>query len=115
MLFENSKVPHPVFDMEGGEVCLIVKENHEEYREMLRAGKLPPQVKKVLDLKKLRTVYHQFEARRKLANSYDLFLVDKFARELAMPLLGVEFFRRKKFVTPFRFSLAHPTAVRCLL
>ena len=91
-----SKVPHPVFDMEEGEVCLIVKEKHEEYREMARAGKLPPQVKKVLDLKKLRTVYHQFEARRKLANSYDLFLVDKFVRDQAMPLLGVEFFRRKK-------------------
>ena len=91
-------MPHPVFDKESDEICLIVARNREFYREMLRDGKLPSAVKKVLDVQKLRTVYHQFEARRKLVHSYDLFLVDNRVLHLMPSLLGRDFFNKKKFV-----------------
>lgn len=92
-------MPHPVFDKEADEICLIVARNREFYREMLRDGKLPSAVKKVLDVQKLRTMYHQFEARRKLVHSYDLFLVDNRVLHLMPSLLGRDFFNKKKFVT----------------
>jgi len=52
-------VPHPVLDLESCEVCLIVKADHRHYRELARDGKLPKQVKKVLDVKKLRGEFRQ--------------------------------------------------------
>lgn len=84
--------------MEQDEACLIVKADHKHYRELLREGKLPSQIKKVLDVKKLRGVYRQYESRRKLVHSYDLFLVDKRVVDQMPSLLGREFFSKKKFV-----------------
>jgi len=96
------RVPHPVFDMEDGEVCLIVKSDHRHYRELAREGKLPKQVKKVLDVQKLRGVYRQYEARRKLVHSYDLFLVDKRVMDKMPSLLGRDFFSKKKIPVPIK-------------
>ena len=91
-------MPHPVLDLESCEVCLIVKADHRHYRELARDGKLPKQVKKVLDVQKLRGEFRQYEARRKLVHSYDLFLVDRRVMDKMPSLLGRDFFNKKKFV-----------------
>jgi hypothetical protein len=52
----------------------------------------------VLSLSKLRANYKQYEAKRRLCASYDLFLVDKRILSFLPALLGRSFFEKKKYL-----------------
>lgn len=56
--------------------------------------RLQPQV---IGLEKLRTKFKQYEAKRQLLNTYDLFIADDRILPLLRKLLGVKFFERKKY------------------
>jgi len=63
-----------------------------------------PHVKKILEVNAVRTKYHQFEARRKLLGSYDLFLCSRKIKYTLRALLGDVFIRPKRYPIPIRFK-----------
>ena len=63
-------------------------------------------VTKVIGLSKLKANYKPFEAKRRLCASFDLFLADDRILPLLPPLLGKQFFKKKK--QPIPVSLAGP-------
>ncbi|KAI8967246.1 ribosomal protein L1p/L10e family-domain-containing protein [Mycotypha africana] len=74
------------------EICYFTKENTKDVEEKVK----DTPIKKVINTRELATVYKSFESRRKLLNSYDLFMVDDRIVHLMPPLLGKKFFERNK-------------------
>ncbi|KAG6385771.1 hypothetical protein SASPL_154652 [Salvia splendens] len=94
-------LPHPILDAAASEVCLIVDDRpgtttppSDQIKKLIKSQSIP--ISKVIKLSKLKANYKPFEARRKLCNSYDMFLVDKRVVHLLPKLIGKEFFRKKK-------------------
>lgn len=102
-------VPHPLFPLGGSQdICLIIDDrvkglNAEIANNKVKEEGLP--ISKVLKYSKLKTDYKPFEAKRKLCDSFDLFLVDKSVVPLLPRLLGKSFFKKKKH--PIPVDLAH--------
>ncbi|BDA43877.1 Ribosomal L1 domain-containing protein 1 [Coccomyxa sp. Obi] len=96
-------LPHPLYDFDGAEVCLIVKdhkgEGHKAAKERVREQKLA-KVSKVVGVSKLRTKYESAEAKRALCAAYDLFLADERVLPSLPKLLGKSFFKKKKQPIP---------------
>ncbi|CAG8755953.1 3033_t:CDS:2, partial [Acaulospora colombiana] len=67
-------IKHPLYDS-STEICLFTKDPQREFKELV-ATKGVKQIKKVIGLSKLRKKYEPYEAKRKLCDSYDLFLAD---------------------------------------
>jgi len=57
-------------------------------------------IRRVMTTDRLRISYHEFEYRRELLNSYDLFLVDKPAQFLVAKLAGRKFWLKRKVPVP---------------
>lgn len=53
----------------------------------------------IVPLKALKLEYKSFEAKRNLANMYDLFLADARIIRLLPPYLGKAFYGRKRYIT----------------
>ncbi|KAH6808091.1 Ribosomal protein L1p/L10e family [Perilla frutescens var. frutescens] len=94
-------LPHPVLDAAVSELCLIVDDRprtttppSDEIKKLIKSQNIP--ISKVIKISKLKTNYKPFEAKRKLCDSYDLFLVDKRVVHLLPKLIGKEFFKKKK-------------------
>lgn len=51
-------------------------------------------------MKKLREKYRQFEQKRQLCDSYDLFMADERVLPMLPGLLGKTFFDKKKYADP---------------
>ncbi|XP_060168612.1 uncharacterized protein LOC132599317 [Lycium barbarum] len=100
--------PHPLHD-HSSELCLIIddrpnsKLTSDAAKKIIKAQNIP--VTKVIKLSKLKTNYKPFEAKRKLCDSYDLFLVDRRIVHLLPKLLGKQFFKKKKL--PLPLDLTH--------
>ena len=105
-------VPHPLL-AEDAEICLITKDPAASYQNaMAAAAAFSPtcaRVTRVLGVTDLKHSYKEYEARRKLCNSHTLFLADERVSKLLSPLLGKEFFRKKKL--PAVVRLPRPTKV----
>lgn len=77
-------------------MCLIVKDTVKaDAKKSVGMGGV-----KVLSVAKLRRDYKEFEAKRQLSESYDLFLADNRVLPLLPKLLGKSFFRKKKCAPP---------------
>ncbi|KAK6134989.1 hypothetical protein DH2020_031273 [Rehmannia glutinosa] len=63
-------------------------------KKLIKSQNIP--ISKVIKISKLKANYKPFEAKRKLCDSYDLFLVDKRVVHLLPKLIGKEFFKKKK-------------------
>jgi len=61
-------------------------------------------LKKILSIESLRNKYDRYEARRKLAQSYDLFMCDENISLVLRRLLGKKFFQTKKFPLPIKLN-----------
>lgn len=100
-------LPKPLFDP-NSELCLIIDDRpssnltSEAAKKIVKSQNLP--VAKVLKLSKLKSNYKPFEAKRKLCDSYDLFLVDRRVVHLLPKLLGKSFFKKKKLPLPLDLS-----------
>ncbi|KAK3404911.1 hypothetical protein EUGRSUZ_K01212 [Eucalyptus grandis] len=102
-------LPHPPLDPAAAEACLIIDDRpksgltKDAAQKKIKADGVP--VAKVLKLSKLRTNYRPFEAKRKLCDSYDLFLADRRVVGMLPRLLGKQFFRKRKI--PVGVDLRH--------
>ncbi|KAK9915946.1 hypothetical protein WJX75_006320 [Coccomyxa subellipsoidea] len=96
-------LPHSLYDFDGAEVCLIVKdhkgEGHKAAKQRVKEQKLA-KVAKVVGVSKLRTKYESAEAKRALCAAYDLFLADERVLPSLPKLLGKSFFKKKKQPIP---------------
>ncbi|KAL0399636.1 UNVERIFIED_CONTAM: Ribosomal L1 domain-containing protein 1 [Sesamum radiatum] len=91
---------HPILDA-SSQICLIIDDRpqtttppSEEIKKLIKSQNIP--ISKVIKISKLKTNYKPFEAKRKLCDSYDLFLVDKRVVHLLPKLIGKQFFKKKK-------------------
>jgi len=90
-------IPHS-FIKEDSEICVFVKDPQKEYKKQFEEQNV--KVSKIIGVSKLRANYKQFEAKRKLCASYDLFLSDDRIIPLLPRLIGRDFFRKKKQPIP---------------
>ncbi|KAI9012645.1 ribosomal protein L1/ribosomal biogenesis protein [Phycomyces nitens] len=88
---------------ETADVCLITKKDSEKWEELVKSNNVP-NVSKVIDIKTLETTYKTFESRRKLAASYDAFLVEDNVAHLMPAKLGSVFLKRNKMPFPVRLT-----------
>jgi len=88
-------VPHSI-NPDNCDICLIVPDG---LKKKLKNENLP-NVKKIIELHSVRAKYHQFEARRKLLGSYDLFLCSRKIKFTLRGLLGSSFIRARRFPIP---------------
>ncbi|XP_073155285.1 putative ribosome biogenesis protein C306.07c [Henckelia pumila] len=93
-------LPHPLLNL-SSQICLIIDDRaqspthiSEDIKKLVKSQNIP--ISKVLKISKLKTNYKPYEAKRKLCDSYDLFLVDKRVVHLLPKLIGKEFFKKKK-------------------
>ncbi|KAI3457071.1 hypothetical protein Pfo_013734 [Paulownia fortunei] len=93
-------VSHPILDS-SSHLCLIIDDRpqsptppSEQIKKLIKSQNIP--ISKVIKISKLKTNYKPFEAKRKLCDSYDMFLVDKRVVHLLPKLIGKEFFKKKK-------------------
>lgn len=97
-------IPHPLLDLSTAEVCLIVKdkegEGHKEAKRRVAALEDKCGVAKVLGISKLRNNYKPHEAKRKLCDSYDLFVADARVIPILPKLLGKTFFKKRRQPIP---------------
>lgn len=86
------------------EICLIMDDRpksnltKDAVMKKIKNDNLP--ITKVIKITKLKTDYRPFEAKRKLCDSYDMFLADKRVVPLLPKLLGKHFFKKKKIPVP---------------
>jgi ribosome biogenesis protein UTP30 len=93
-------LPHPIHT--NSSICLVVKDPLIDWKERVKDKNYP--VEKVIGLKKLKTNYIRFESKRKLCQSYDLFLVDERVFPRSVYCFGTEFFSRNKYPIPVKLT-----------
>lgn len=98
-------VVKPIRDPATTEICLFAKDAQKTSERVELGG--ASNVKKIIDLHKLRTHYIQYEARRQLLQSYDLFLSEDRVLLEVCKLLGTTFIRNKKYVPLTDITLSH--------
>jgi ribosome biogenesis protein UTP30 len=100
-------LPHPLYESEGVEICLFVKDNkgegHKEAKNRIKEQKISG-VSKVIGISKLKSKYESHEAKRALCNSYDLFVADDRIIPSLPKLIGKSFFTKKKQPVPVRLD-----------
>merc|ERR1719389_468273 len=102
------QLPHPLYD-DKSEVCFLSKDPQKQYKELLLQKHPVPGITKVIGLDKLRKNYKTAEAKRALADAFDLFLCDSRIMEMMPRLLGTIFFKNKlKRPVPVRMKLQDP-------
>eukprot|EP00899_Mesostigma_viride_P007689 jgi/Mesvir1/16921/Mv15782-RA.1 len=89
-------IPHTLYPPDSTEVCLIIKDADGEGKLAKEKLEKIPGVAKVIGISKLAKNYKPFEAKRRLCESYDLFLVDDRVMRMLPKLLGKTFFQKKK-------------------
>jgi len=101
------EIPNPLFEADSADVCLFVKdhkgEGHKAAKERIKS-QASCGVTKVMGLSKLKSDYYPFEAKRKLCDSYDLFLADDRVIPSLPKLLGKSFFKKKKQPIPVNLN-----------
>jgi len=88
------KIPHPVYNREECDVCYFVKDTAAT-KKKLKANPVPC-IKEVVSLEKLRTDYKDFESKRKLCGSFDMFLCEARILPMMPKAIGKKFFLKKK-------------------
>lgn len=103
-------LPHPLYD-ENSDVCIFVKDPQKKYKEIFAANPVPGVGDvKVMGVNKLRKNHHTFDAKRTLADAYDLFLCDRRVMDMMHGLLGKTFYeKKKKAPIPIKINVEDPT------
>ncbi|KAL5582593.1 hypothetical protein UlMin_015035 [Ulmus minor] len=105
------KIPLPhSLHAETSEICLFIDDRpkasptKEEAMKKIKSEGIP--VSNLINLSKLKSDYLPFEAKRKLFDSYDMFLADKRIVPLLPRLLGKKFYKKKEKL-PVPVDLTH--------
>ncbi|KAI8380729.1 ribosomal protein L1p/L10e family-domain-containing protein [Blakeslea trispora] len=77
------------------EICYITKDDEKKVEKKLKEQSVT-EIKKVISAKALESTYKAYEAKRKLADSYDMFLVDDRIAHLMPNLVGKKFYEKNK-------------------
>lgn len=85
------------------EICLLVKDPQEKYEAVIENNNIDG-VKKVIGCTKLKNKYKQYEAKRNLSNSYDIFMADCRIIHLCPRLLGKAFYEKKRQPVPINMD-----------
>ncbi|KAH0479095.1 MAG: uncharacterized protein KVP18_000970 [Porospora cf. gigantea A] len=108
-LWFKCEMPHPIYS--GASVCLLVNDEAKaDLKHRINEGEFEeraPQLKKVLTLGKL-AKFSSMKARKQLAQTYDLFMIDRHISQLTMRHAGATFVKQKRRPIPVKFSLADP-------
>lgn len=111
------ELPHSMWS--GQDVCVFVREDmsdrtkkfHEKktkaWKNLVKSAAIP-EVKKVIDVQKLKREYKQYEQKRELSKSYDLFLCDKSIIEMMPRELGKSFENSRKKPIPVAIEKKNP-------
>eukprot|EP01064_Diplonema_japonicum_P001656 TRINITY_DN1109_c0_g1_i1.p1 TRINITY_DN1109_c0_g1~~TRINITY_DN1109_c0_g1_i1.p1 ORF type:complete len:332 (+),score=109.55 TRINITY_DN1109_c0_g1_i1:51-1046(+) len=110
------KIPHPMNTKENVEVCLITTAPQRKWKDKIKESPEGLEnIKKVIDMNKLRKKFKSFEEKRQLATSFNQFVADEAVLNFLPAILGKTFFRKskepicinmKKFPTSLRAALA---------
>ncbi|KAL9233164.1 hypothetical protein vseg_008194 [Gypsophila vaccaria] len=99
----NIPLPHPLYTPQNSETCLFVADNTSNLsKSKVEEEQLP--VNQVLKLSKLKKNYKAFEQKRKLCDSFDLFLAEKRIIPLLPNVIGKEFYKKKKIPVPVELT-----------
>lgn len=104
-------LPHPIH--KEADICVFVRDPAKTYKRLIKDADLP-NVKKVMGVNKLRTEWSQYEARRKLLNTYDLFICDDAISLVLTRFLGKEFITTKKFPLGVKMGPGHNIGTQIL-
>jgi ribosome biogenesis protein UTP30 len=105
---QKLSLPFPIWD-DQAQVCIFVRDPQREFKDKFE--ETGAQVTKVIGLTKLRKKWKTHEAKRKLCQSYDLFLCDDRILCLLPKLLGKNFFEKKKLPIPIKLTGLDPSKV----
>lgn len=101
-------LPNPLFD-EKSEVCFISKDPQKKWKEMLMKTHPVPGITKVIGVDKLKRNYNSLQAKRALADAFDLFLCDADVAEMMPKILGKVFYQKKlKIPIPVKMFTQDP-------
>eukprot|EP01129_Flabellula_baltica_P000173 TRINITY_DN1020_c0_g1_i1.p1 TRINITY_DN1020_c0_g1~~TRINITY_DN1020_c0_g1_i1.p1 ORF type:complete len:443 (+),score=137.90 TRINITY_DN1020_c0_g1_i1:58-1329(+) len=112
---KNRRAPH-LIDLPNPllvgdvDICIFVKDPSKEQKQYIK-DMMIPNVKKIIGIKSLREKYSRFEARKKLADSYDIFLCDENISMVLPKLLGKIFFQDKKYPAPIKINSYLPERI----
>ncbi|XP_066262783.1 ribosomal L1 domain-containing protein 1 [Euwallacea similis] len=108
---KNSPLP------EGADICLIVPdvkgipnkehERHLEHYDTLLKNKGVSGIKKIMTFHEFRTEYDTFELKNRLADLYDLFLVDGRISGKVVHKCGKIFYKKRKVPVAIRLQVAN--------
>jgi ribosome biogenesis protein UTP30 len=96
-------LPHPFHDLENTTVCAFVKDKVEA-KKWLGDDYQKHGIKKIVSLQQLRTAYKSFEAKRELADQYDVFVADDRIVCMLPKALGKVFYVGSKRPLPIRMA-----------
>mmetsp|Transcript_15396 Transcript_15396/g.30277 ORF Transcript_15396/g.30277 Transcript_15396/m.30277 type:complete len:325 (-) Transcript_15396:413-1387(-) len=88
---------------EDKSICLLTKDPHKQFKEHLEQNPVDG-IDKVIGLTKLRKNYRQYEDKRKLLQSFDLFLADDRILHALPSVLGKKFFDKKRQPSPVNLA-----------
>ncbi|ODQ77106.1 hypothetical protein BABINDRAFT_163838 [Babjeviella inositovora NRRL Y-12698] len=103
---KSIRVPHSVHDLDNLSVCLFVRDDliDSSLLEKIESSDIK-NLSKIITGKQLKGEYKQYEAKRKLASEYDLFLVDDALMNSVPKTLGSIFYSsNKKAPLPIKVS-----------
>lgn len=91
-------------------ICLFTKDPHQPIKQHLEENPIEG-IDKVMGVMKLRKNYRQYEDKRKLLQTYDLFLADERILPLLPACLGKKFFDKKRQPAPVNLTRNLTTAL----
>lgn len=109
-------LPYPFYSRDhGSHICLVTKDkrgfhrDHEDtlndYKNLLHESKIN-YISEVIPLRQLKTEYKPTELKNRLSNRADILLADGAIIQFLPPLLGKEFYKKKRFPVKVNLSAA---------
>lgn len=90
-------LPHPLNTDESTTICLITAEPQRAYKDIVASDEFPAalgkRITRVVDFKKLKAKFSQYEAQRKLFSEHDVFLGDDRIINRLPKVLGKTFYK----------------------
>lgn len=119
-------VPHTLYPSDQRDICVFTRDPSAQYEELLEKKGVKniakvwfylsdnPFTLQVIGVTKLRQHFKQYESKRKLAQSYDIYLADESILPMLPHLLGKAFMSTKKSVINVVHVMHVVVMMRCI-